>query len=120
MKTTKFKLTQISIVTAIVSMLSVSTLVQAKAPTLPTVCTKGGTAIMLIKSIDVGDGFHANLKHGKQNISAYCDVGDCEVLYDHEITNVKAKVTLSSMYMEEEESTLTCSITDIELNPYVD
>lgn len=120
MKTTKFKLIQFLKAPVIVSILSIITLVQAKAVTLPTICTKGGSAIILIRSIDAGDGYHANLKYGKQDISAYCAVGDCEVLYDYKITNVKAKVTLSSIYMEEDERTLTCSIIDMELNPYVE
>lgn len=105
---------------SMIIILSSITALEAKVPKLPTICTKGGTAIVLIRSINVGDGFYANLKHGKQDISAYCDVGDCEFLYDHKITNVKARVTLNSMYMEEHEDSLTCSITDMEVNPYVE
>ena len=59
MNTVKFKLIQFSIFTAIVSLLSVSTLVQAKAPTLPTICTKGGSASVIIKSVELSDGYHA-------------------------------------------------------------
>ena len=49
--------------------------------------------------------------------TAYCDVGDCALLYDYSITNVSAKVKLGYTYMEEYESTKTCKITDIELTP---
>ncbi len=117
MNTAKFKLTQCYIVTAIISMLSVSTLVQAKAPILPTICTKGGSASVIIKSVDLGDGYHVDMLLNGKVISAYCDVGDCALLYDHGITNVSAKVKLSYTYMEEYESTKTCKITDMELTP---
>lgn len=59
MNTAKFELTKFPIIIAIISMLSISTLVQAKAPILPTICTKGGTASVIIKSVDLGDGYHA-------------------------------------------------------------
>lgn len=75
---------------------------------------------MLIKDVDIGDGYHIDLQYGKHVINAYCDVGDCEVLYDYEIKNINAKVTLGSIYMEEEDNTLRCSVTDIELNPYIE
>lgn len=117
MNTAKFKLTRFSIVTAIISMLSVSTLVQAKAPILPAICTKGGSATVIIKSVDVGDGYHADMLLNGKVVSAYCDVGDCALLYDYGITNVSAKVKLGYTYMEEYESTKTCEIIDIELTP---
>lgn len=59
MNTVKSKLTPLSIVTAIVFMLSASTLVQAKALVLPTICTKGGSASVIIKSVELGDEYDA-------------------------------------------------------------
>jgi len=102
-----------------ISILSISTLTQAKVNSLPDICNENGTAIMVIKGVDIGDGYHVDLQYGKQLINAYCDVGDCEVLYDYGIKDIKSKVTLSTIQMEEEENTLTCSVTDIELNPYI-
>ncbi|ALF60974.1 hypothetical protein [Psychrobacter urativorans] len=84
---------------------------------LPTICTKGGSASVIIKSVDVGDGYHADMLLNGKVVSAYCDVGDCALLYKYGITNVKAKVKLGYTYMEEYESTKTCTITDIELTP---
>lgn len=117
MNTTKFKLTRFSIVTAIISMLSVSTLVQAKAPVLPAICTKGGSTTVIIKSVELYDGYHADMLLNGKVVSAYCDVGDCALLYNYGITNVSAKVKLGYTYMEEDESTKTCKINDIELTP---
>ena len=117
MNTARFKLTQFSIFTAFVSVLSISTLVQAKAPTLPTICTKGGSASVIIKGVELGDGYHADMLLNGKVVSAYCDVGDCALLYNYGITNVRAKVRLGYTYMEEHENTKTCKITDIELTP---
>lgn len=117
MNTDKSQLTPLSIVTAIVLMLSASTLVQAKAPVLPTICTKGGSASVIIKSVDLSDGYHADMLLNGKVVSAYCDVGDCALLYNYGITNVSAKVKLGYIYMEEHESSKTCKITDIELTP---
>lgn len=98
--------------------ISISTIVLAKNNNLPDICNKQGTAIMLIKGVDVSDGYYVDLQYGKQLINAYCDVGDCEVLYNYGIKNIKSKVTLSTLQMDEED-TLACSVTDIELNPYI-
>lgn len=117
MNTAKSQLTPFSIVTAIVLMLSASTLVQAKAPVLPTICTKGGSASVIIKSVDLSDGYHADMLLNGKVVSAYCDVGDCALLYNYGITNVSAKVKLGYIYMEEHESSKTCKITEIELTP---
>ncbi len=117
MKATRFKSSQIYMVTAMASMLSISTLVQAKAPTLPSICTKGGNASVIIKSVSLGDGYHADMLLNGKVVSAYCDVGDCALLYNYGITNVSAKVKLGYLYMEEHESSKTCKITSIELTP---
>ncbi len=117
MSTAKFKLNQFPIIIAIISMLSITTLVQAKAPILPTICTKGGTASVIIKSVDLSDGYHADMLLNGKMVSAYCDVGDCALLYNYGITNVSAKVKLSYLYMEEHEGSKTCEITAIELTP---
>lgn len=117
MNAAKFKLTRFSIVTAIISILSFSTLVQAKAPILPKLCTQGGSATVIIKSVNLGDGYYADMLLNGKVVSAYCDVGDCALLYDYGMTNVSAKVKLGYTYMEEYESTKTCKITDIEFTP---
>ncbi len=84
---------------------------------IPTICTKGGSASVIIKSVDVGDGYHADMLLNGKVVSAYCKTGDCALLYNYGITNVRAKVKLGYTYMEEYESTKTCTITDIELTP---
>lgn len=84
---------------------------------IPTICTKGGSALVIIKSVDVGDGYHAEMLLNGKVVSAYCKTGDCALLYNYGITNVRAKVKLGYTYMEEYESTKTCTITDIELTP---
>lgn len=84
---------------------------------IPTICTKGGSASVIIKSVDVGDGYHADMLLNGKVVSAYCKTGDCALLYNYGITNVSAKVQLDYTYMEEYESTKTCKITDIELTP---
>lgn len=84
---------------------------------LPAICTKGGSASVIIQSVDVGDGYHADMLLNGKVVSAYCDVGDCALLYNYGITNVTAKVKLDYTHMEEYESTKTCMITDIELTP---
>jgi len=84
---------------------------------LPKICTKGGSASVIIKSVDVGDGYHADMLLNGKVVSAYCKTGDCALLYNYGITNVRAKVKLGYTYMEEYESTKTCTITDIELTP---
>lgn len=84
---------------------------------LPKICTKGGSASVLIKSVDLGDGYHANLLLNGRPISAYCETGDCALLYNYGIRNIQAKVKFGYTYMEEYESTKTCTIKDIELTP---
>ena len=84
---------------------------------IPTICTKGGSASVIIKSVDVGDGYHADMLLNGKVVSAYCKTGDCALLYNYGITNVRAKVKLGYTYMEEYESTKTCTITDLELTP---
>ena len=84
---------------------------------IPAICTKSGSASVIIRSVDVGDGYHANILLNGKKVSAYCETGDCALLYNYGITNVKAKVKLGYTYMEEYESTKTCTITDIELTP---
>lgn len=117
MKVTTLRSNKIYIVTVIASILSIPALVQAKAPILPIICTKGGSASVVIQSVDLGDGYHADMLINGKVVSAYCDVGDCALLYNYGITNVNAKVKLGYTYMEEQESTKTCKITDIELTP---
>ena len=84
---------------------------------IPTICTKGGSASVIIKSVDVGDGYHADMLLNGKVVSAYCKTGDCALLYNYGITNVSAKVKLSYLYMEEHEGSKTCEITAIELTP---
>lgn len=84
---------------------------------IPTICTKGGSALVIIKSIRSGQAYFADILLNGKEISAYCAVGDCALLYNYGITNVSAKVQLDYTYMEEYESTKTCKITDIELTP---
>lgn len=84
---------------------------------IPTICTKGGSASVIIKSVEVGEAYFANILLNGKEVSAYCAVGDCALLYNYGITNVSAKVQLDYTYMEEYESTKTCKITDIELTP---
>ena len=84
---------------------------------LPKICTKGGSASVLIRSVDLGDGYHANILLNGKPINAYCETGDCALLYNYGIKNIKAKVKLGYTYMEEYESTKTCTIEDIELTP---
>lgn len=88
----------------------------ASQAALPKSCTEGETVIAKITNIDIGDGYYLDMNTKDGYISAYCDVGDCEVLYDNGISNVLAKVTLSTIQMEEGIDSI-CSITDIELNP---
>lgn len=85
---------------------------------LPTICTEGGSASVIIKSVDLGDGYDAKILLNENVIYASCAVGDCALLYNYGITNVKANVKLSYGYTEEHEDTKTCMITDIELTPY--
>lgn len=93
------------------------TSITAQAEALPRACTEGQTVIAKITNVDAGDGYHLDMNTKDGYISAYCDVGDCEVLYDNGITNVLAKVTLSTIQMEEYTGSTICSVTDIELNP---
>lgn len=84
---------------------------------LPKICTKGGSATVFIKSVHLGDGYHADILLNGKAINAYCETGDCALLYDHGIRNIQAKVKFGHTYMEEYESTKTCTINDIELTP---
>lgn len=84
---------------------------------LPTICTESGSALVVIKGVDIGDGYYADMLLNGEVVSAYCETGDCALLYNYGITNVRAKVKLGYTYMEEYESTKTCTITDIELTP---
>lgn len=84
---------------------------------IPTICTKGGSASVTIRNVELGQAYFANILLNGKEFSAYCAVGDCALLYNHGITNVSAKVQLDYTYMEEYESTKTCKITDIELTP---
>lgn len=75
------------------------------------------SALVVIKGVDIGDGYYADMLLNGEVVSAYCETGDCALLYNYGITNVRAKVKLGYTYMEEYESTKTCTITDIELTP---
>lgn len=90
---------------------------QAKAPILLGICTKGGSAPIIIKSVGVGNEYHVDMLLNGKVVGDYYDVGDCALLYSYGITNVSAKVKASYTYMEEYDSTKTCKITDIELTP---
>ena len=84
---------------------------------IPTICTKGGSASVTIRNVELGQAYFANILLNGKEFSAYCAVGDCALLYNYGITNVSAKVQLDYTYMEEYESTKTCKITDIEFTP---
>ena len=91
--------------------------ITASQAALPRACTEGSTEIVKITSIDAGDGYHAEMNTKDGYLSAYCETGDCEMLFEYGVTNVLAKVTLSTVQMEENIESKVCSITDIELNP---
>lgn len=91
--------------------------ITASQAALPRACTEGSTEIVKITSIDAGDGYHAEMNTKDGYLSAYCETGDCEMLFEYGVTNVLAKVTLSTIQMEENIESKVCSITDIELNP---
>lgn len=118
---TKFSLVSIALLTSSFSFASNKISDGAVYPgpikVLPKICTKGGSASVVIKSVDLGDGYHADMLLNGKVVSAYCKTGDCALLYNYGITNVRAKVKLGYTYMEEYESTKTCTITDIELTP---
>lgn len=103
-----------SVSIAVLLTLGATTASQAK--TLPKACTEGQTVIAKITHVDIGDGYNLDMNTKDGYVSAYCDVGDCEVLYENGITNILAKVKLSTIQMEEGIDPI-CSITDIELNP---
>ena len=104
-----------SVSIAVLLTLGATTASQAEA--LPKACIEGQTVIAKITNVDAGDGYYLDMNTKDGYISAYCDVGDCEVLYDNGISNVLAKVTLSTLQMEEHIESVMCSVTDIELNP---
>lgn len=117
MKSVEFELARLCATTALVSMLFISTLSQAKEPVLPIICTEGGSASVIITDVGLYGGYYVDMLMNNEIVSAYCGVGDCALLYNYGISNISAKVELSYDYMEEYENTKTCTITDIELTP---